>query len=228
MSITENLAAIRRHLPVHVQLVCVSKFHSNQSIYEAYEAGERIFGENKVQEVCQKHDTLPKDIAWHFIGHLQTNKVKLLAPFVSLIHGIDSMKLLEEIDKQAEKHHRVIDCLLQVHIAEETTKFGFSPDELTGLMESGEWKKLSSVRICGLMGMATFTDDQEQIRSEFRSLKTLFDRIQSNYFQGDGSFSILSMGMSDDYLIAIGEGSTMVRIGSSIFGTRNYNETICQ
>jgi PLP dependent protein len=220
MSIAENLNAIRATLPPHVKLVCVSKFHPNQSILAAYEAGERIFGENKVQEICQKNETLPKDIIWHFIGHLQTNKVKLLVPFVSLIHGVDSYRLLEEIDRQAAKAGRVVDCLLQVHIAKETTKFGFSPDELTETLNTGNWQQLTSVRICGLMGMATFTDNQLQVREEFRTLKTLFDNLKTSFFKENTAFDTLSMGMSDDYRIAIEEGSTMVRIGSSIFGAR--------
>lgn len=222
MSIADNLNAIRATLPPHVKLVCVSKFHPNDSILEAYEAGEKIFGESKVQEVCQKQDTLPKDIVWHFIGHLQTNKVKHLVPFVTLIHGVDSLRLLEEINKQAANAGRTVDYLLQVHIAREETKFGFSPEELTDAMDAGILQQFASVRIRGLMGMATFTENETQIRAEFRSLKTLFDQIQTTYFNDQPLFDTLSMGMSDDYRIAIEEGSTMVRIGSSIFGARQY------
>ncbi|MBP1638781.1 MAG: alanine racemase domain protein [Bacteroidetes bacterium] len=222
MSIADNLKAIRATLPSHVTLVCVSKFHPNESILEAYEAGARVFGENKVQEVSRKQETLPKDIVWHFIGHLQTNKIKYIAPFVSLIHSVDSYRLLEEIDRQAAKSGRVIDCLLQVHIAQETTKFGFSPEELTTIFAAGKWGELTSVRIRGLMGMATFTDDEAQVHAEFRSLKTLFDQIKIAYFKDQPYFDTLSMGMSDDYRIAVEEGSTMVRVGSSIFGAREY------
>lgn len=222
MSIADNLNVIRATLPAHVTLVCVSKFHPNESILEAYEAGERVFGENKVQELCQKYETLPKDIVWHFIGHLQTNKVKLLVPFVSLIHGIDSVRLLEEIDKQAAKTGRVVDCLLQVHIASEETKFGFSPDELDAVAGGDALKAFSSVRVRGVMGMATFTEDTAQVRREFRTLKNLFDHLKDTHFKNDTTFDTLSMGMSDDYRIAIEEGSTTVRIGSSIFGARHY------
>jgi pyridoxal phosphate enzyme (YggS family) len=222
MSIADNLKAIRATLPSHVTLVCVSKFHPNESILGAYEAGARVFGENKVQELSQKYDSLPKDIVWHFIGHLQSNKIKYIAPFVALIHGVDSYRLLEEINKQAAKSGRVIDCLLQVHIARETTKFGFSQEELTATLAAGKWTELTSVRLRGLMGMATFTDDEEQVRDEFRSLKILFDQIKIAYFKDQPLFDTLSMGMSDDYRIAVEEGSTMVRVGSSIFGAREY------
>ena len=222
MSIAENLKAIRATLPSHVQLVCVSKFHPNESILAAYETGERIFGESKVQEVCQKHDALPKDIVWHFIGHLQSNKIKFLVPFVSLIHGVDSYRLLQEIDKQAVKAGRTINCLLQVHVAKEETKFGFSPQELEEMLQVGEWRNLASVHISGLMGMATFTEDQARIRAEFHSLRTIFDHVKNTFFSGQSSFDTLSMGMSEDYRIAVEEGSTMVRVGSSIFGERQY------
>ena len=222
MSIQTNIQSIRQHIPTHVQLVCVSKFHPNESIIEAYEAGERVFGESKVQELCEKYDSLPKDIVWHFIGHLQTNKIKYLVPFVSLIHGVDSYKLLQEINKQATKAGKVINCLLQVHIAQEDTKFGFSADELREVLSSGDWKNMENIRLCGLMGMATFTDNQNQVRAEFRSLKSLFDEVKADYFASEESFCEISMGMSDDHLLAIEEGSTMVRVGSSIFGHRNY------
>ena len=222
MSISTNIQSIRTHIPAHVRLVCVSKFNPNESIIAAYETGERIFGESKVQELCEKHETLPQDIIWHFIGHLQTNKIKYLVPFVSLIHGVDSYKLLVEINKQAAKAVKTVNCLLQVHIAQEETKFGFSAQELLETLEAGEWKALKNIRICGLMGMATYTEDREQIRSEFRRLKSIFDEVKENHFSNESSFCELSMGMSDDYQIAIEEGSTLVRIGSSIFGHRMY------
>lgn len=217
MSVQSNLSNIRKHIPINVDLVCVSKFHPSDSILEAYYAGERIFGESKVQELCTKYETLPKDIQWHFIGHLQSNKVKYIVPFVELIHGVDSIKLLSEIDKQAAKVGKKVNCLLQVHIAAEETKFGFSPEEITtALKEAGEFE---NVQIRGLMGMATFTNDSNQVKSEFRVLKTIFDKLKSD---SGPEFSVLSMGMSDDFRLAIEEGSTMVRIGSSIFGNRNY------
>ena len=217
MSVQSNLSNIRKHIPINVDLVCVSKFHPSDSILEAYYTGERIFGESKVQELCTKYETLPKDIQWHFIGHLQSNKVKYIVPFVELIHGVDSIKLLSEIDKQAAKVGKKVNCLLQVHIAAEETKFGFSPEEITtALEEAGEFE---NVQIRGLMGMATFTNDSNQVKSEFRVLKTIFDKLKSD---SGPEFSVLSMGMSDDFRLAIEEGSTMVRIGSSIFGNRNY------
>ena len=222
MSVQQNIISIRKHIPAHVQLVCVSKFHPDEVLLEAYYAGERVFGESKVQEMCGKQQRLPKDIYWHFIGHLQTNKIKQIVPFVDLIHGVDSFKLLVEINKQAEKQNRKVNCLLQVYIASEATKFGFSPDELKSLLVSAEWQELKNINIAGLMGMATFTDDKNQIRSEFKSLKDLFDELKNTYFADNTSFKEISMGMSDDYQIAIEEGSTMVRVGSSIFGVRNY------
>lgn len=222
MSIQTNIQTIRKHIPDHVKLVCVSKFHPKESILEAYECGERIFGESKVQELGSKQPELPKDIIWHFIGHLQSNKIKYIAPFVELIHGVDSFKLLVEINKQGEKVGRTINCLLQIHIATEETKFGFSMQELVDILNENEWRELKNVQICGLMGMATFTDNQQQIRQEFRSLKTFFDDLKSQYFQDNSAFKELSMGMSDDYQLAIEQGSTMVRVGSSIFGHRNY------
>ncbi len=205
-----------------MQLVCVSKFNPNEAILEAYETGERIFGESKVQELCTKYEMLPKDISWHFIGHLQSNKIKYIVPFVQLIHGVDSYKLLTEINKIAEKHEKRVNCLLQVHIAKEETKFGFSADELFETLNTKEWKHLNNIQICGLMGMATFTDNKVQINSEFKYLKSLFDQIKNDFFVEDKSFCELSMGMSDDYQIAIEQGSTLVRVGSLIFGARNY------
>jgi len=222
MSIQQNIQFVRQYIPAHVRLVCVSKFHPNESILEAYETGERVFGESKVQEMCGKFKTLPQDIAWHFIGHLQTNKIKYIVPFVSLIHGVDSYKLLEEINKQALKAGKTVNCLLQIHIAREETKFGFSADEILETFSEGKWKELTGIRICGLMGMATYTDNREQIQSEFRGLKALFDQIKASYFTSEASFCELSMGMSDDYRIAIEEGSTLVRVGSMIFGNRVY------
>ena len=216
MSIRQNLDAIRKTLPGDVSLVAVSKTKGKQQILEAYEAGQRDFGENKIQEMQEKYEALPKDIRWHMIGHVQRNKVKYMAPYVALIHGVDSLKLLREIDKKARQCKRVIPCLLQVHIAREETKFGFDETELQDLIASEVIRNLSHIRIEGLMGMATFTEDTQVIRAEFRYLKTLFDQLQGQL----PDLKVLSMGMSGDYRIAIEEGSTMVRIGSSIFGAR--------
>ena len=222
MSIKQNLLEIKSDLPINVTLVAVSKTKPVSELMEAYEAGQRIFGENKIQEMSDKFDEMPKDIQWHMIGHVQTNKVKFMAPFVSLVHGVDSLKLLEEIDKQALKNNRVIDCLLQIHIAEEDTKFGLDENELFEILGSETFKNLKNINVKGLMGMATFTEDESQINKEFTVLKQLFDKVNTlstiSY-----PISILSMGMSGDYKIAIECGSTMVRIGSSIFGNRNYN-----
>lgn len=206
------------------KLVAVSKTHPVESIREAYDAGQRIFGENKVQEMMEKQPLLPPDIQWHLIGHLQTNKVKYIASYVALIHSVDSLKLLEEIDKQARKVNRVIGCLLQVYIAKEETKFGFDEQELLALIQSSAFKNLNSVKIIGLMGMATFTDNKEQVRSEFQSLKNLFNKIQNLNLSPNIEMKDLSMGMSQDYQIAMEEGSTLVRIGTAIFGTRNYQQ----
>ena len=219
MNITKNLQQIKASIPEHVTLVAVSKTKPNEAISEAYQAGQRVFGENKVQELTEKYESLPKDIEWHMIGHLQSNKVKYIAPFVSLIHGVDSFKLLKEINKRAAQNERVINCLLQIHIAEEDTKFGFDEKEVIELIKSEAFQDLKNIKIVGLMGMATFTDDENQIRKEFKSLKNLFDKLQISNHQ----FQILSMGMSGDYQIAIEEGSTMIRVGSSIFGERNYH-----
>ena len=217
MSISENLKAILSKLPEQVVLVALTKTKTPAEIMEAYNAGQRVFGENKVQEMTEKWEQLPKDIQWHMIGHVQRNKVKYMAPFVSLIHGVDSLRLLREIDKQAARHDRVIDCLFQIHIAEEATKFGLDESELHDIVSSEEFGQLKHVRILGLMGMATFTDDHFKIRKEFGYLKALFEKLKGIL----PDVSILSMGMSGDYHIAIEEGSTMVRIGSSIFGARN-------
>lgn len=220
--IIDNLKLVRATIPEHVKLVCVSKFHPESVIMEAYKAGERIFGENKVQELCSKQEHLPDDINWHFIGHLQTNKVKYLVPFVTLIHGVDSVRLVQEINKQALKLNKIVDCLLQVHIATEETKFGFSEDELLNFLQSDLLTSCTNVSIRGLMGMATFTDNTQQVRAEFRRLRVLFDSVKKLNIQSLNTFNELSMGMSDDYQIAIDEGSTMVRIGSKIFGQRIY------
>lgn len=219
MSITQNLNYLKKTLKSGVTLVAVSKTKPTEAIVEAYNTGHRVFGENKVQEMTGKWEQLPKDIEWHMIGHLQRNKVKYMAPYVSLIHGVDSLKLLAEINKQALKHERTIDCLLQMHIAQEDTKFGLSEKELTALLVSDQFKAMNNVRIRGLMGMATFTENEAQIRSEFQFLKAQFDSLKKSLPEVD----ILSMGMSGDYKIAMDCGSTMVRIGSSIFGARNYH-----
>ena len=221
MSVTkENLLQIKSSIPTTVTLVAVSKTKPIADLMEAYDAGQRIFGENKIQEMTDKWETMPKDIEWHMIGHVQTNKVKFMAEYVSLIHGVDSLKLLEEINKQAAKYNRVIDCLLQMHIAEEETKFGLNQEELNEILDSESFKKLTNIRVTGLMGMATFTDNQSQIKKEFQYLKTIFDKI-SNLTVANCQLNTLSMGMSGDYQLAIDCGSNMVRIGSSIFGGRN-------
>ena len=222
MSIAQNIQEIRKNIPANVSLVCVSKFHPENAILEAYNCGERIFGESRVQELLAKQTKLPADIKWHFIGHLQSNKIKLILPTVSLIHGVDSSNLLKEINSRALKAGRVVSCLLQVHIAREETKFGFSMEEIRQMLSGIEFGSLENVQINGLMGMATLTDDKEQIRAEFRTLRQLYDELKREYFQNNENFCELSMGMSDDYQIAIDEGSTMVRIGSSIFGMREY------
>jgi len=222
MSIQSNIELLRKNIPDEVKLVCVSKFHPNQDILEAYNIGERIFGESKVQELCEKYEALPKDIHWHFIGHLQTNKVKYIVPFVEMIHGIDTLKLLREVNKEALKVNKVVNCLLQIHIAKEESKFGFSEEELFEIFNLDELKLLQNVQIRGLMGMATFTSDQNQVRNEFRQLKSFFDKLKSTYFSDYSDFNEISMGMSDDFRIAIEEGSTMVRIGTAVFGARNY------
>jgi pyridoxal phosphate enzyme (YggS family) len=222
MSIEKNLTTIKNSLPPHVQLVAVSKTKPVSVLMEAYKAGQRIFGENKIQEMTEKWEKMPKDIEWHMIGHVQRNKVKYMAPYVSLIHGVDSLKLLKEINRRAAANDRKISCLLQMHIAEEETKFGLDKEELFDLMKSPELTALTNIQISGLMGMATFTNDQKQIEKEFMSLKLLFDQVKEDFkdipqVQPD----ILSMGMSGDYKMAIACGSNMVRIGSSIFGARN-------
>ena len=220
MSIKNNLLEIKSSLPENVTLVAVSKTKPVSDLMEAYEAGQRIFGENKIQEMVEKFEQMPKDIEWHMIGHVQTNKVKFMASFVRLVHGVDSLKLLEEINKQALKNNRIIECLLQIHIAEEETKFGLNETELNDLLQSEVFKKLQNIKITGLMGMATFTDNQEQIKKEFLHLKSIFNRLAPTQKSENCNLKTLSMGMSGDYQLAIDCGSTMVRIGSSIFGTR--------
>ncbi|HPH82924.1 MAG TPA: YggS family pyridoxal phosphate-dependent enzyme [Flavobacteriales bacterium] len=220
-SIQENLKRIQATLPEGVKLCAVSKTKPNSAIEEAYATGQRIFGENRVQELEEKATVLPKDIQWHLIGHLQSNKVKYIAPFVSMIHAVDDEELLAVIDKEAKKNNRVIDCLIQLHIAQEETKYGMSEEEAYEFFRLGTWKNYKNVRICGLMGMATFTENEQQIRNEFKGLAMFFNRIKSEIMSNHDSFNQLSIGMSGDYLIAIESGSTLVRVGSAIFGDRN-------
>lgn len=223
MSIAENIEKVKAGLPANVQLVAVSKTKPAELLMEAYNYGQRAFGENKVQEMVWKYEELPKDIKWHFIGHLQSNKVKFIATFVHLIHGVDSFKLLKAIDAEAKKMDRVIPCLLQFHIAEEETKFGLSIEEAADILKSDEFKLLKNISVSGVMGMATYTDDENQVRKEFACLKTYFEKLKTDYFSEVPDFREISMGMSGDYLIAVEEGSTMVRIGSTIFGERKPN-----
>ncbi|KIO43661.1 MULTISPECIES: YggS family pyridoxal phosphate-dependent enzyme [Sanguibacteroides] len=219
--ISEHLKQVLNNLPSRVKLIAVSKTKPVEAIEEAYKVGQRVFGENRVQELVEKYEALPKDIEWHLIGHLQTNKVKYVAPFVAMIHGVESLRLLDTINKEGEKNGRVIPCLLQFHIAEEETKFGLDEAEAKELLESENYGRMKNIHIVGVMGMATFTEDRKQIRKEFHHLKTIFDDLKQNYFSHDPAFKELSMGMSGDYPIAVEEGSTMVRVGSSIFGYRN-------
>lgn len=223
MSIQNNLQLVKEKINNQALLVAVSKTKPNEDLLEAYNAGQRVFGENKVQELSAKFESLPKDIEWHMIGHLQSNKVKYIAPFVSLIHGVDSEKLLKTINKEGQKNNRKIPCLLQVHIALEDTKFGFSEDELMALITKELLNSLPYVEFKGVMGMATYTNDEAQVSKEFRSLKIIFEKLQSTVFGSVNTFTEISMGMSGDYMLAIKEGSTMVRVGSSIFGARNYH-----
>lgn len=222
--IKDNLLKIKESIPEAVTLVAVSKTKPASDIQEAYNAGQRHFGENKALEMRDKHEQLPADIIWHFIGHLQTNKIKYIAPFVSLIHSVDSLYLLQCIDKEAKKNDRVIDCLLQFHIAMEETKFGLDIAEARQLLDSEEYKLLKNIKICGVMGMATLTDDTQSIRNEFHHLKNIFHSLKKDYFPDCTSFKEISMGMSHDYNIAIEEGATLIRVGSSIFGERNYSK----
>lgn len=220
--VREQLRKVLSELPDGVQLVAISKYHPNEYIEAAYAEGQRIFGESHEQELRQKHETLPKDIEWHFIGHLQTNKVKYIAPYVTMIEAVDSLKLLREIDKQAARNDRVIDVLLELHIAEEESKYGLAPDDCRQLLADGEWRQLQHVRICGLMMMASYVDDETQIRAEFRQAWALFDEFKAKYFSNQPAFCERSWGMSHDYPIAVEEGSTMVRVGTAIFGPRVY------
>ncbi len=222
MLIAKNLDQIKKNLPKSVRLVAVTKTQPIESIFDAYRTGHRIFGENKVQELVSKYDQLPKDIEWHMIGHLQTNKVKLIAPFVHLIHGVDSMKLLTMINQEGVKANRIISCLMQIKIAKEETKYGLLESEADVLLGDKEISTFSNINIAGLMGMATYTDDTTIIRNEFKNLSTIFNKLQKKYFSTNPDFKELSMGMSHDYAIAVEEGATYIRVGSSIFGERNY------
>jgi len=223
MLVKQNLISFKKHLPKDIDLVAVSKTKPIVDIQEAYDAGHRIFGENKIQEMVNKYDVLPKDIQWHMIGHLQSNKVKYMAHFVDLIHGVDSFKTLKEIDKQAKKHHRIINCLLQAKIAKEETKFGLDFIDIEQIVSSEEFAALQNIKIIGLMGMASFTSDKEEIVQEFKSLKTFFDKLKKQKPEAPNfQLVTLSMGMSSDYKIAIANGSNMIRVGSAIFGERNY------
>jgi pyridoxal phosphate enzyme (YggS family) len=226
MDIAANIAALRKIIPAHVRIVAVSKNQPPETIMEAYRAGIRKFGENKAQEFCSKYPSLPMDIEWHFIGHLQRNKVKQIIPFVRMIHSIDSLGLLIEVDKEARKINRMIRCLLQFHIAEEETKFGIDLQEAVNLLESKEFGECRNVVLCGVMGMATLTGNTDQIRSEFRSLYGFFGHLKQHFFQGNPCFCEISMGMTGDFRVAIEEGSTMVRIGTAIFGERNYGKEL--
>ena len=222
VDVASNLRAVRDTLPAGVKLVAVSKFHPAEYIEAAYAAGQRIFGESHEQELSKKHEVLPKDIEWHFIGHLQTNKVKYIAPYISMIDAVDSVKLLKEINKQAAKHGRVVNVLLELHIAEEATKYGFTLDACREMLEAGEWRELANVKICGLMMMASNVDDEEQIKREFDTAAAFFDEVKGKYFADDDSFCERSWGMSGDYGIAVKCRSTMVRVGTAIFGERVY------
>ena len=219
MNISEQIKYYKSQLPEDVVLVAVSKTKPEEDLLEAYNAGQRVFGENKIQEMTEKWENLPKDIEWHMIGHVQSNKVKYMAEYVNLVHGIDRLKLIKELNKQAQKHDRTINCLLQIKIAEEDTKFGMDINDAEAILNKNFKKTYPNVNVVGFMGMATFTNDEEQVQREFKSLKSHFDRLSKDH----NSLNILSMGMSGDYKLAITEGSTMVRIGSAIFGERNYN-----
>ncbi len=223
MNIKNKIDKITQNLPSDCKLIAVSKTHPPEKILEAYNAGQRRFGENKVQELVAKYESLPKDIEWHMIGHLQSNKVKFIAGFVSLIHAVDSVKLLEEINKQAQKVNRALPCLLQVHIAEEETKFGFSQDEVLAVFKDTKMDRFTHVRIVGLMGMATLTEDKTVIEREFSVLRALFDRLKASPLPSNAAMRELSIGMSNDYSLAVAAGSTMIRVGSAIFGERNYS-----
>lgn len=218
--IARNIITLREEIPANVRIVAVSKLKSADDILKAYNTGQKIFGENRVQELVRKYNSLPRDIEWHFIGHLQSNKVRQIASFVNMIHSVDSFRLLQVIDREAAKAGRIIDCLLQFYIATEETKYGFSLSEVLEMLESEDFQKLKNIRICGVMGMASFIDDDDQIRREFMYLSECFRRLKDEFFSGDDAFKELSMGMSGDYKIALEEGSTIVRLGSTIFGSR--------
>ncbi len=222
MNIENKISEIKQSIPTNIKLVAVSKTKPNEDIMAAYNVGHKIFGENKIQDLVGKYEALPKDIEWHFIGHPQSNKVKFIAPFVHLIHGVDSLKLLKVINKEGQKNSRVVNCLLQFHIAEESTKFGLSLDEAKDILLSDDFRSLKNIAIAGVMGMATYTDNIGQIKKEFSTLKNIFNLLKNEYFSDSKIFKEISMGMSGDYLAAIEEGSTMIRVGSKIFGARNY------
>ena len=222
MDIQQNLKEVLADIPQHVRLVAVSKFHPKEAIEAAYTAGQRIFGESKVQELTEKYTALPKDIEWHFIGHLQTNKVKYIAPYIKMIHAVDTYKLLTEIDRQAAKVDRNIACLLEIHIAKEESKYGFTLQSCRDMLKEGSWKELKNITLSGVMGMATNTDDTNQIRQEFKTLHDFLIELKQTYFNEENTFKEISMGMSHDYRLAIEEGSTLIRVGSKIFGERNY------
>ena len=222
MSIAQNIAQIKKSLPEQVTLVAVSKFHPAEALQEAYDAGQRVFGESRAQELCAKQAILPKDIEWHFIGPLQSNKVKDIAPFIHLIHSVDSLKLLAEVNKQGKKHNRIIQVLLEIHVAQEETKHGLSPEECKELLRDKQVEEFDHVRICGLMAMASNTDDEVQVKTEFKAIHDLFDELKLTLCKDNPDFKEISMGMSHDYPLALQEGSTMVRVGTSIFGAREY------
>ena len=222
MSISQNIVQLKASLPANVTLVAVSKFHPAEALMEAYNAGQRVFGESRAQELTAKQKVRPGDIEWHFIGPLQSNKVKDIAPFIHTIHSIDSLKLLQEVNKQAAKNNRIIRVLLEIHVAQEETKHGLSPDECRELLQNEQLAELGNIQICGLMGMATYTDDIALIEQEFHILHELFSELKAIYFIGNDNFAVLSMGMSHDYPVAIRQGSTMIRVGTSIFGEREY------
>lgn len=220
MSVKENIDKLRESVPENVKIIAVSKFHSTDEIMEAYNDGQILFGESRVQELEVKQPQLPEDIEWHFIGSLQRNKVRFIAPFVDLIHSLDSERLMREINTRAVQNNRIIPCLLQLHVANEETKSGFSPNEARAFLDSGNWKQYTNVQLAGVMGMATYTDDNEQVRSEFKMIKSIFDELKNKHFASDDAFKEVSMGMSGDYPIAIEEGATIIRVGTLIFGSR--------
>lgn len=226
MNIKENIKQIKDSIPENVTLIAVSKTKPNEDLMEAYSVGQRIFGENKAQEMRQKHEDLPKDIIWHFIGHLQENKIKYIISYVSLIHSVDSLKLLKEINKHALKNNRVVDCLFEMDISKEESKFGLSQQEVMDILESEDYKELNNVRICGVMGIGSITEDRQQTRKEFKELKEIFTFLKEKYFEDKDYFKEISMGMTHDYDIAIEEGATLIRIGSKLFGQRDYSKTV--